>query len=1458
MKRCGKWFAVFAAVIILLLSALYLFARPLVAEKLPPLMKEAASEKLRGSLAWSDIELTPSFDLTIRGIVLKDDAGAEIFSSSAVTVGWSLANVFTAWKDDLGAAAMLRDVLVEKPVVHIRQSSDGSWNIQNLMKPQEEETENTFRGRILLKGGTAEVALAKGSHYRADDLAGQFSWLNQGVIDALLTGSWSDAPFTVRAAYTNEENFTASADTGDIPLEALSPILAEFPETDGLLTLRGGTGKITKADVASKDGTLTYHIAGSLDEAALTAEGYDVTEGKAAFDVTESVITAKDVRAKVNGEAVSGDLEVMLKDEMTMKGDVAFDKAELADLLPGEDISGKLSGTAEFSGTLKDPTASGSLFLTGGSLKGVGIEKGSVDISLADHLLTVTGLHLENGEGTLEGTGSYHLEKGDFRAEIAAENLSLAAAESLIPASGTVTGSFAAAGTYADGNVSIASATGTLWASGLSYDGYGAEALSGSGRYDGTNFNVRFTGDGLSAKGVTVDSAAGTASGTKDAWTIHDLSGTMGDGAFTARGTYDRGALDMKAEAGNIDISRFAGLAGMDIGGRLSFDAAVKGTMDAPVGTLTFEGRDGWAMGAAVRHASGRLSADGQTLYIESLDAETATGTHSLTGTVGIGGDHALALTEKSEHTRIENILKIIGADYPVTGWIQNETEIGGTAAAPEISGSFLAWDGSAAGELFQSISSSYALEGETLRISNGLAYIYGGTASLNGTISAKALDLDAALIDVELDRIARGYGVEGKTTFRGHISGAPDDPRFDGDIEARTIKAGDAEISQVTAGVFYENGLVRITDGFFRQADGKFRWDGTVNLNTTEVNGNLRFNDWKIANACKLFSLKVNSVTGTLDGGMRLRGTLDDPRVSFQMGVSEGMLGHTSMGPGTVEAAYRGGTLSIHTLSLPIGTGLLAGKGTASLDGEMDLSVAARDVDISWVPEVLGMKNTSFGGTLTAALDLGGTLESPRADMSVTLTAPSYNDIGFDGFSLMGSIADGTVHIDQALATKDIYKVSAKGTMPVAALTRIDDGRNIPFDISADLDNADLNALMIFAKPVTSAAGPIKGHVHISGAWDDPLVNGGISVKDGSITTTAMNEPISGIAAELAFGGKNAELTASASFGGGGASAAGNVSWDKMQLTGYAGEAHVHTPRIDSAYYKGALDADITASEERGLPKIAGTVDIANATIDIPLSMESGEGGTDLLMDVTVTLGEKVRFYNSLLYDMYVHGNIHAMGLLSRPLMSGKVAVDRGAIKYLSNEFTITEGTATWGGVPDTFMPTLNVHAVSNVGHYKVMMDVKGPADDMQLDLSSEPSLNDSQIVMLLTLRQAPGSSGEDNTTGALFNAGLQMLFSAGISDFLKDSFGLDMISVTTSLTDYYASNTANQRDDDYYIKLGKYLFNDFMLTATMGLNNKEQSYGFRYDLKSRVGLTAWYNTDNDSYVGADYQFRF
>lgn len=1458
MGKTVKKAAAGLAAVFLVAGAMYLEVRPLAVEKLEPILEQTARDRINGTLSWEKLDLDPSLNLEFQNIILRDVNGAEVFRAPSLTVGWTIPRAFSAWKSGDGAASAISEVVLDAPSMHLEKLKNGSWNVQNLLKPQKEPQKNPFSGRILLRNGVAFVAPGNGETYELQGLGGQFSWLKAGEIDGRLDGMYAGSGFQASLVYKNDHDFQGELQTGALPLSLASPFLKDLPDGMKGLSIKDGTVAFSSAKVWQRDGTMTYHVSGKLYHGGASLDGYDLTNGTADFDIYDGSADLTNLRGYINGALITGSAHLSWKEELAIDGMGTVHQGQLEQLLPGRDLAGRVSGSIHVTGAISSLKASGHALLTDGMVHGIFIQRAETDASWDGDTLSLTGANARLADGEMEGNGTYRFSTGYFHGEGEARNVPLALFAPDGSLSGIVTGRGTASGYAKDGEIQLEAAKASGMGQNLSYGGYSAGTVSGELLYDGARYKARFYGENLSDGNFIIDSAAGEGEGDPSAWTVNYLNGTAGNGAFSLRGSYSKEAMDFQFQAAGIDAAPLSSYLGEPLSGTLSVSGKITGSVDRPVADLSFSGRDGTFRNAEIRRISGHAVSDGEWLRLDGVHMDTETGSHSLSGRIGLAGPHALDLHETSLHTRIENLLHLAGSNVPVTGWINNETFIRGTLTHPEVSGRFLAWDGSVAGELYQSVSADYTVHGETLQIANGLAYIYGGAATASGTVSADALDLDLSLVDVSVDRMARNLPVKGKATFRGHLSGTPYDPEFRGYAESRSISIGKASVEQVSAGLYYKDHVFEVTDGYFRQHSGKFQWSGLIHSDTGLVSGKLFFTDWDVGEACRLFQLPVQQVSGAMNGSLLLEGTLDDPNVSLNVGLNGGSLGGIPMGQGKVDLSYVNHQLSVREFRIPVGNGLLAAKGTMDGNERLNMDIAANQMDLSWIPAVTGMKNITLGGKLTAGIALRGSREKPVADVSVGIDHPSYNGIDFDSLSLMGNIADGAFRIDQALITKDVYKASASGTMPASFITRVPGDRDVPFDIDVNLDNADLNALVFFAKPVTSASGPIRGHVKISGPWDDPAANGNIRVDQGTLTLSTLGEPVDGISGHLQFNGKSLSFQSAAAIGGGSLSAAGMLDWDHAKLTGYSGEAHLHAPRLNSTYYKGTIDADFTAGEERGLPKIEGTVDIRNATVDIPLSFEESSGSPDVLMDVSVNVGDGVRLYNSLLYDMYIRGNIHAMGLVSKPIMSGRVNVEKGTVRYLSNEFNVTEGNAVWGGVPDSFLPILNIAADTMVGHYDIGMELKGPPGNFQFKLHSEPALSDSQIVTLLTLRQAPGSAENDATTGALFNAGLQMAFSGGVENFLKDSFGLDVLSVTTSLTDYYDSSSANMRNDYYYVKLGKYLFNNFMLTATMGINNDEQSIGFRYDLKSRIGLVAWYNSDHDSYVGMDYQFRF
>ena len=146
-----------------------------------------------------------------------------------------------------------------------------------------------------------------------------------------------------------------------------------------------------------------------------------------------------------------------------------------------------------------------------------------------------------------------------------------------------------------------------------------------------------------------------------------------------------------------------------------------------------------------------------------------------------------------------------------------------------------------------------------------------------------------------------------------------------------------------------------------------------------------------------------------------------------------------------------------------------------------------------------------------------------------------------------------------------------------------------------------------------------------------------------------------------------------------------------------------------------------------------------------------------------------------------------------------------------------------------------------------------------MNMILRSDPPLTRQQIVSLITLRNGgkQQSSLNEEDLNNLMGSGIRLtLNSLGITQEIERALSLDMLTVTNGSLDLNDKNTDLSRNY-YNIEMGKYLFNDFMLTAAFGLNHGDTRIGMQYDLGSRFSLNAW-KSDDANFAGGLYRYAF
>lgn len=277
-------------------------------------------------------------------------------------------------------------------------------------------------------------------------------------------------------------------------------------------------------------------------------------------------------------------------------------------------------------------------------------------------------------------------------------------------------------------------------------------------------------------------------------------------------------------------------------------------------------------------------------------------------------------------------------------------------------------------------------------------------------------------------------------------------------------------------------------------------------------------------------------------------------------------------------------------------------------------------------------------------------------------------------------------------------------------------------------------------------------------------------------------------------------------------------------------------------------------------IPKITGNIDIDKATISFPSIPDSDSSFLpEMLLDVGINLGNNVRLYKSMLYDMDISGSAHFGGTSSHPMPSGEITVDRGSIEYLHNIFKIREGSAYFNQV-GPFLPSIIFKADTNLAMTKIKLSIEGPVGNMKFLLTSDPQMSQEEIIRLLTFRSS-GRNGENTDSSdltQLATIGLQMSFFNEVENFLRDTLRLDEFNIVSDTV--YDNNARGRQssEDVYNIEVGKYISDKVMLKYRNSINYDERRFSMQYDIGKNISLLNEWDNKDGYRVGLEANIKF
>ena len=1425
-----KWLLIGAA-ILGLSSIVGASINPMAQTYIAPMVKEQVNNVINGSIDYDSLRINWNGDVVLTDVTIKDRDGHLVGTAQEVAVGVKLSSLPKIVGGNTSGATAISSVIVEAPDFHIWQLADGSWSITKLVKPSDPNKSGTFDGSVTINDGRVALRTKDGIKRNVENLDGTMALDMSGMSKGAFTADVDGSAITLNGKIdmNNVSNFDLFVQADEIDTAGIMsfvPLRKDLSVTSGKLqdlhlNLKSEDGKyIMSGNVGFKGSTGTYKRGNTI---------YNITDGTGRIMLNNDQIVISRSSWRVNDQVTKiNGLVTLGKDEEYLNLNVVADKVDL-EAITDVGVSGIVGGRAHIGGTTVAPRVDATIASDGISYNGYYIDRLQGDIVYDNGLVRTDDVRLSVGEGSAKVKGQYVVDTGDFDTTIKIQNLPLGTftKDMISPVTGNI-----------DGEMRIL--------------GKNNQVTDVVGSVKGRQIGIR---------GVVVDTAKANFTHADNS-TNMTVVGTIGDGALSGYGYIQNGNIDATISGNALPLTALSLIIGQDVDGTLNTSFAIQGTLDNPNVMGTVWGQEVHYKGARFNNIHGDIKLDNHILTITNGHIGDGDGGYDVNGWYNLNTD-VLDLNAKARAARIENVIRTV-TDVPITGWFETDNHITGTAANPIIEGRAHLWDGSAYGKLVTNAFAKYNYQNDTLELYRFDIEGYGATITGGGTVSKEAINIDFEGKKIDMGRllINTDYKVDGLLSGRGQITGSVDNPQFNGYISSDALSVNGELLNDIHGRVYADKSVVNVQDFTFAEADGgRYTAKGGMKFDDSrQLFGVLDVTNGSVKNLLTLLDRSNEHIDGKLNGSVEIGGTRDNPSVNVTGKINDVSIDEKIVGDATIDASLANRKFKVTTLKLPVDEGLIAIGGTMDLDGQADLQVALKDVDIVPFLPLMG-KDIQATGWVTGVVNITGETKNPKVELSGAVESGSFNGVGIDEGFVLATMQDQVIQIQRIQGAKSGYKLSVYGKIPLAAIFTsgyIPANDSKSMDVTIDFNEADMAVIPLLTTSVKEATGPLKGTVHITGTIDQPEAYGTVSVRNGTMKLASVENQITGIDGDLIFSGQQGDFQSRINMGKGSAGLAAKVNWSGHTLTNYKAAVQLEDLEVRSEYVRGPLNGELYIADRDGLPTLIGTLNLEKIQFKIPLSLQSSESTKDMGVDVTVHAGKGVRLYDRTLYNMFISGDVHFGGSLQNPTASGQFDVRNGTFKYLSHVFNITKGNAHFVG--GSYLPNLQLEAETNVSNYTIMLGVKGTVDHMDLSLSSNPTLSRKQIISMLTFGRGADSNSSTLTNedvNAVATAGLQMFAFGYVQDALQNTLGLDRINITTGSID---PDEPTNRDtaSNYNIEIGKYVLPRVMLTYSQGINNKQNKYGIEYSVKRNLKFTGWHTSKGNNYIGGRWTRSF
>jgi translocation and assembly module TamB len=492
--------------------------------------------------------------------------------------------------------------------------------------------------------------------------------------------------------------------------------------------------------------------------------------------------------------------------------------------------------------------------------------------------------------------------------------------------------------------------------------------------------------------------------------------------------------------------------------------------------------------------------------------------------------------------------------------------------------------------------------------------------------------------------------------------------------------------------------------------------------------------------------------------------------------------------------------------------------------DGNIEGNIQLNNLDLDDITKALEF-GTPIQGVINATVDLQGTMQDPVVNANIRTQNLTYNDFRNDDILFSFHYLNQNLDLNFVISNDSVDILSARGSSNID-LDFNDLGENIDkatINLSIDSKGVDLSPLSSLIDEVTKSEGTLVVDLNATGKLVSPTVVGKIELQEATLRTKTIRNDIGIPKALIEMNGQKAVLqTLELSTGNGNASFQGELDIPTFSytLSGNMDNLLIKPQRISAA-----LTGDLNVKGEGEKVDIAGKIEVARLRVTLPdktpkelpeiqfADVEKDEfvvdsGDEESYFDKNIALDMQVVMRN----NNWIRGqgaNIELRGDLDikkkyeqTVRIIGDISVIRGTYENFGKLFRIEEGNVSFSGGQeiDPFLDIIALHRVSDVNVY---INIGGRASKPKIDLTSDPSMSETDIVSYLVFGASSSDigSGERSAVEGVASGLAGGIAAAQLERMLGSTVSLDVVSISGT-----------------NVEIGKYLTEDLYIAYERG----------------------------------------